>query len=221
MRKAVVLARVGNQIHIERVMQVGLDHQQRAFGPERLAFAAVLAARAGPLAVADARQQHTAARMVVGHVFGRQHRELAAAEREQAVGLVVAVKVNLGAEVDARLAHQVFNIAKLVIGVAAAIRQDDEANLALDQRIDAAVLKMSAVRQIPPRAFHAKEGGRCLAGQHHRFGNRAPGQAAQPAKLHALLRRAHPVAQPHTQKVHQQGQPARGVAARPRRRGGA
>ena len=213
-RKVFVLLCIGQQVHVERIVQVGLDHQQRTFRAHRRAFTAISPPRPGALPVANACQQHAATRMVVGHVFRRQHRELLAAQREQAGRFVTAVKVNLGTEIDAGLAHQVLHIAKLIPGVATRVRQDDEAQLPFEQRINAAVFKMPAIGQIPPRSFHTKKSGRCLAGQHHGFGDGLPRQMAQPAQSHPFTGCLHPVAEPHAQKVHQQRQATRGVGTR-------
>ena len=68
-RKTWMFFGIGQYIQIQCVVQVGLDHQQRAFGPERLAWGAIGFIRPWPLTVPDTRHQNAPARMVVGHVF--------------------------------------------------------------------------------------------------------------------------------------------------------
>ena len=208
MWKAGVLLRVGQEVHVQRVMQIGLDDQQRAFGPKAFARQAIGVQRACALAVADARQEHTPAGMVVGQVLGREHGQLIAGEAEERVSFAAAVKIDVRAKIDAGFAHQVLQVAKLIVGVATGIGQDDEIQLAFDQRVNRAVLKVATIGQVPPGPVLAKKSGGCLARQHQRFGQEAPRKLAQPAQLSPLARRAHPMAQAHAQKIHQQSQSA-------------
>ncbi len=67
-RKVLVLLRIGQHVHVQGHVQVGLDHQQCALGAHRHHLPIGLLDRA--LAVTDARQQHATARVVVGHVLG-------------------------------------------------------------------------------------------------------------------------------------------------------
>ena len=207
-RKAGVALGVGQQVQIQADMQVGLDDQQRALA---------LAARRVAVAVAYARQQHAAARAVVGQLVGREHGQVVAGQAEQARGLLAAVELDLGVQVDARLAHQVLDVGKAVLGVGAGVRQDDEVALALDQRVHAGVVEMPAVRQIPPGPRRPEEPGARLAPEHQRLGP-APPQPGLQRCQRLGQGRLYPVAQAYAEQKHHQRPAARGVGARARRR---
>ena len=133
--------RVGEQVEVERVVQVGLTTSSVPSRRRR---------RVGR--VAHLREQHAARPSgLIGHRLGREDGDrVARAGAEHQSRLVAGVELDLGAEVDARLAHQVLDVGELSCRPAA-VGEDDEVEPALEQRVDAGVVEVPAVGEIPPR----------------------------------------------------------------------
>ena len=214
MRKVGVFLGVGQHIHVELVVQIRLHNQKGALGSHAGARAAIDKWLTRPLAVPYARQQHTSAAVVVLHVLGREHGEVACLGPQQLGGFFGGVEIYLGTKVDAGFAHQVFQVTKLIADIATCIRQDDEVEFAFEQGVYTRVLKMTPIRQIPPGPFDSKKSRRRFAGQHQWFGHAAPAESAEPLEGGCADRRPKPLAQANTEKIYEQGQTTRGVRAR-------